>query len=221
MLKEFFSKLTSLTGPGTAIQEVLYGFIMALTFAYAVRFGLLHFDSKVSFMITVTGMDLTWGVIDGIIFFYIWALDIRRHTRVISNADGMDRESRVQELMDSFSGTPLDAVNDEEKRKVCESLLDKPVQSREEFKADRKAMFLNSVGCVFFSNVALIPVLGPLFFIDDFVYALEIACWISAIGLFIVGYYMAPYVGLRRITTGAVLAGISLIISVAAVFTGG
>ncbi len=221
MLKEFFRKLTSLTGPGTAIQEVLYGFIMALTFAYAVRFGLLHFDSKVSFMLTVTGMDLTWGVIDGIIFFYVWALDIRRHTRVISNADGMSREARVQELMDSFSGTPLDAVNDEEKRKVCESLLDKPVQSREEFKADRKAMFLNSVGCVIFSNVALIPVLGPLFFIDDFIFALEMACWISTICLFIVGYYMAPYLGLGRISTGAVLAGISLVISVAAVFTGG
>ena len=220
MIKEFFGKMTSLTGPGTALQEVLYGFIMPLIFVYSARFGIIQFENEVSFSLTVIGMDLTWGVIDGIIFYYVWTLDVRRHTRVIANVENMDRESRLNEIIDAFSGTPLDVVSDEDKRKVCDSLLDMKVQSNEEFQSDRKAMILNSVGCVFFSNVALIPVLLPLLFFD-FMEALEAACWISSICLFVTGYLMAPYLGARPLPTGLLLAGISIAISVVAVFTGG
>ncbi len=221
VIRRFLSWMVSLTGPGTALQEVLYGFIMALIFVYAARFGLLEFSDKASFAITVTGMCLTWGVIDGIIFYYIWALDARRQHRLITNADNMDRESRLNEVMDSFAGTTLDILSDKDKREICDMILDKGVQSAEEHRADERSMAGNSLGCVFFGVVGLIPILLPLLFFEDLIYALGVSCILSALSLFIIGYLMGPYLGLNRIMTGVFLAGISVVISVISVFTGG
>lgn len=221
MKHDLFSRLIALTGPGTALQEILYGFIMGLIFIYGALFGLLEFESTTAFVIAEVGMCVTWGVIDGIIFYYIWTLETRRTYEVITNNAGMDRESRVNEIMDSLSGTALDVISDEEKRAVCQNILDKEIQSVEELRSDNKAMIMNSLGCVFFGSIALVPLLAPLLFIDDFMEAIEMSCWIASIVLFFTGYSIAPYIRANRILTGVVLAGISLLISIIAVFTGG
>jgi len=221
VIGSFLKKMMSYTGPGTALQEVLYGIIMALIFVYAYRFGILEFPDKPSFMITVLGMDITWGVIDGIIFYYIWDLDSRRQYRIFTNKDGMDRESRVDELVDCFSGTALDILSDKDKREVCDMILDKGVQSPQEYMEDRKTMMKNSLGCVFFGVIGVVPIFLPLFFIDDMMDAMGMSCVFSAVALFIVGYLMGPKIGANRFLTGIVLAGISIVISVISVFTGG
>ncbi len=221
MVGKLTSRMLSYTGPSTALQEVLYGFIMALIFVYGVRFGVLEFSDKFSFAVTVTGMCLTWGVIDGIIFYYIWLLDTRRTYRVITNAEGRDRESRKNEIMDSLSGTALDVLSDQNKDAICDMMLDKEVQSEAEYEEDRKAMVKNSIGCVFFGVVALIPVLLPLLFFEDLIYALGVSCILSGLSLFVTGYLMGPYIGLNRFVMGLFLAGISFVISVISVFTGG
>lgn len=221
VIKQLFSKLVSLTGPGTALQEVLYGFIMALIFVYAARFGLIEFSDKASFAITVLGMCLTWGVIDGIIFYYIWVLDARRQYRVIANEENMDRESRLNEIVDCFSGTALDILSDKDKVEICNMILDKKVQSKEEYKADAKSMLGYSLGCVFFGVIALVPILLPLPFFEDLIYALGVSCILSALSLFITGYFMGSYLGLNRFVAGTILAGISIAISIISVFTGG
>ncbi len=213
--------MTSFTGPGTALQEILYGFIMALIFVYGVRFGVLEFKDAASFSLAVIGMCVTWGIIDGIIFYYIWVLDSRRQTKLIANEYKLDRETRINMLMDDFAGTPMDVITDEDKRAICDYMLDKKVQSEEEHNEDRKAMFLNSVGCAFFGSIPVIPILLPLLFFDDYLKALEISCYISSALLFLLGYKMARYLGTNRLVTGLVLAGISLGISIISVFTGG
>ena len=74
-MKRVIGSLVSLTGPGTALQELLYGFIMALIFVYAARFGVLTFSSVQEYALVQIGMIATWGTIDGIIFYYIAMCD--------------------------------------------------------------------------------------------------------------------------------------------------
>ena len=221
MIGKLISRMMSATGPSTALQETLYGFIMALIFAYGARFGLIEFSDKGAFAITVTGMCLTWGVIDGIIFYYIWYFDARRQSMIVSNTVNADRGSRLNEVLDYASGTILDILSDKDKTEMCDRILDMGVQSQEEFEEDKRAMIRNSVGCVFFGVIGLVPILLPLIFFEDLIYALGISCLLSGLSLFVVGYLMGPYLGLGRFITGAFLAGISLVISVISVFTGG
>ena len=213
--------MLSYTGAGTALQELMYGFIMALIFVYGTRFGVLEFSDVVTFSLTVIGMCVTWGVIDGIIFYYIWKMDARRQMKIISNEDNMPREERLSELMDYFDGTALSIVSDKDVERICNDILDCQVESAEEFEADRKKQIQNSIGCAFFGSIPVIPVLIPLYIIDDLMDALFASCLVSSVLLFIIGYSMAKYIGTNKFLTGAVLAGISLAISVVSVFTGG
>jgi hypothetical protein len=221
VIRRFLTKLVTLTGPSTAFQELLSGIIMALILVYTVRFGLTEFNDKEGFAVAVIGMCVTWGIIDGILSFYSWEVDARRQTKVLRNEDNTSRESRLNEIVDSFSGTALDLLSNKCEREVCDTILDKELQSQEEFKEDEKSMKKSSLGCIFFSALGLIPVLTPLFFFDDLIEALEVSCILSAIFLFGVGFIMGPYLSVNRFILGAFLAGVSIVISVISVFTGG
>ena len=148
-------------------------------------------------------------------------MDARRQIKIISNDDNMPREERLSELMDYFDGTALSIVSDKDVERICNDILDCQVESAEEFEADRKKQIKNSIGCAFFGSIPVIPVLIPLYIIDDLMDALFASCLVSSALLFIIGYSMAKYIGTNKFLTGAVLAGISLAISVVSVFTGG
>ena len=83
----FFKELIRMTGLGTSLQELLYAIIMALIFVYAARFGVVEFSGVGELLLVQTGMLVTWGVIDGIIFYYIGVCDQRRFRRLISNEE--------------------------------------------------------------------------------------------------------------------------------------
>lgn len=70
-----FGRLVDATGPSTALQELLYGFIMALIFVNAARLGILEYSDPMDFVLVIIGMNATWGAIDGIIFYYLGVCD--------------------------------------------------------------------------------------------------------------------------------------------------
>lgn len=210
----------SATGPSTAIQEILYGFIMALILVTATRVSSQPIQPT-HFMLMVTGMIATWGAIDGIIFYFLGVCNQLRHFRLIRNDYGLDREARIQMMMDELSATPVDALDPEDQRAICESILDKRLEDVVAVKEDRRAMLMNSVGCFIWSILTLVPVLLPVILIDDFDTALIVSSSLSSIMLFFVGYYLALDIGTNRWLTGLVLTGVSWAITIVSTFTGG
>ena len=133
----------------------------------------------------------------------------------------MSREERVNALIDEFAATPLDILSESDKRWVCEKMLDRGVQSEEEAREDYKGMLLSSIGCVFITLLTLIPIVMPVLLIPDFMNALEVASRLSTVILFFIGFHIAPYLGLNKWITALTLTGISLGISIVAIYTGG
>jgi VIT1/CCC1 family predicted Fe2+/Mn2+ transporter len=133
----------------------------------------------------------------------------------------MDREKRIDELLDEFASTPLDVLTDADQRAICEKILDRDLQSEEEAKADRRAMAWSSVACVILTALTTIPIIVPVLLISDFMNALLAASLTSSFILFAVGYYLGPYLDVNRWITGFTFALITLTISVISVFTGG
>ena len=213
--------LIRMTGISTSVQELLYAIIMALIFVYAARFGVLEFSGVGEFVLVQFGMLFTWGVIDGIIFYWLGVCDQRRYCRIISNEADMTKEQRIEALMDEFGATPLDVLTEEEERIVCERILDRQIESEEYLRADRKAMALSSLGCVIVSLLALIPIILPVLLIDDFQLALVVISFLSSIILFFVGCRMSKDLGTNRFLTGLFLMMMSLVIAIVSVFTGG
>ena len=119
-MPKLLHELIRMTGISTSVQELLYAIIMAMIFVYAARFGVLEFAGVGEFILVQFGMLFTWGVIDGIIFYWLGACDQRRYCRIISNDVNQTKEQRIEALMDEFGATPLDVLTEEEERIVCE-----------------------------------------------------------------------------------------------------
>ena len=220
-MTKFFENLLRMTGISTSVQEILYAIIMALIFVYAARFGVIEFSGVGEFVLVQFGMLVTWGAIDGIIFYYLGVCDQRRYRRIISNDVNMDKGERVEALMDEFGATPLDVLTEEEERAICEMILDRELESAEASRADRIAMAKSSLGCVIVSLFALIPVIVPVLLIDDFQTALVAVSFVTSAVLFFVGFHLAKILGTNRLLTGLLILSMSLAIAVISVFTGG
>ncbi len=220
MAFEAIKKLIHATGPSTALQELLYGFIMALIFVYATRFGILDYEDPLDFLIVITGMNATWGVIDGIILYYLAVCSQRRYIKILSDKGG-DRERKINELMDEFGSTPLDVLQNEDMRKICETMLDRGLQSEEDSREDRRSMMYSSIGCIIVTLMTLIPFYVVLLLVPDFMFALKVVSFVVSAILFFIGYYMGPYLGVNRWIAGITLMLISLSIALISTFTGG
>lgn len=209
------------TGPSTALQELLYGFIMELIFVNAALLEVMKFDSATDFIIVITGMNATWGAIDGIIFYYLADGNQLRYNRIIRNDDNYSREYRRKVLISEFSSSPLNVLTDEEQERICDEILDKELQSAEQARNDHIDMAKSSIGCWILTMLTLIPMIVPLLLIPDFFMALRVGTILCSVVLFGIGYLIAPYLGRNRWATGLLLAGLSLLISLVSTFTGG
>ena len=215
-----FRGIVRKTGPGLAIQEVLYGFIMALIYVTAARVGVLSYTDTTNLVILIIGMNLTWGLIDAVVFYIVDVFDQRKFIRIMS-ACNLPHEKKVEMMLDEFSGTPLDILDPEDERRICEGILSKRLESESERLSDRRAMRDSALACFLITILTTIPIIVPLMVIDDIDIALMVASSLSSVCLFFIGFRMERYLGVNRWVAGLFLALIGWAITIAATFTGG
>ncbi len=217
-----FRGIVRKTGPSLAVQEVLYGFIMALIFVTAARIGIFDFGyDRERLVALIVGMNLTWGAIDAIVFYMLGVFEQKRFIRVMSNTDGLDDELRVRILLDSFSGTPLDILDPKSEEEACRRILKLDLENPEEQALDRKDLMHSCIGCFIITALTIIPVVLPIIVIGNLDLALTVASMVSSVILMAVGYALGPMVGVERWKLALILTAISWTITVAATFTGG
>ena len=105
-------RLVRYTGRGLALQEALYGFIMAMLFISAAAFGLLSVESNTEMIILIVGMDFSWGMIDMVIFYFIDVAEQRKKLRILNNEEKL-YDDRRKVIRDNLSGTIAGCVDDE------------------------------------------------------------------------------------------------------------
>ncbi len=216
-----FEGIVSKTGPGLAIQEVLYGFIMGLIFVTAARVGVLDYPGKVHLAVLIIGMNLTWGAIDAVVFYLVGMFDQRNFVRIMSNPENLDETERIRLLEYAFSGTPLDLLEPESEREICRNILKQKMQSEEQMAADRRALMESSIACFIITALTIIPIILPILLVEDVATGLAASSALSSIVLFFIGFKLEKYVGVNRWVLGFGLAGVSWAITIVSTFTGG
>ena len=215
-----FRGIVRKTGPGLAIQEVLYGFIMALIYVTAARIGILRYTDTLNLVILIIGMNFTWGLIDAVVFYMVDVFDQRKFVRIMSACD-LPHERKVEMMLDEFSGTPLDILDPEDERMICEEILSMTMENESERLSDRRAMRDSAVACFIITILTTIPIVVPLLLIEDTEIALTVASGLSSICLFFIGFRMERYLGVNRWAAGLFLTAIGWAITITATFTGG
>lgn len=216
-----FRRLVGITGVSLALQELLYGLIMALIFITAARVGVLHYTDRENLVILIMGMNLTWGAIDAIVFYLLDIFEQRRFVGIMNGSRNIPRERRVDMMMDSFSGTPLDILDPASEREVCERILDMEIEGPGRLAMDRRDMAMSSLGCFVITALTILPTALPVLLFEDVDTGLAVASGLSSVILMVVGYRMGPILGVNRWVLALALTGFSWAITVVATFTGG
>ena len=215
----FVRRIWNNTGPDLVMQELLYGFIMALLFVTATRAGVIPFEGKLDLCLLIIGMNVTWGAIDAILFYMIDVFNQRRFINIMNSCG--TRGDCVDAMMDEFGGTPLDILDPEDERKVCEMILESRIAEGFDLRRDRRDMAYSAIGCFLVTVLTIFPVIIPILVLPDIGTGTAVASLVSAALLFLVGWDMGDRLGTSRLKTGLAVLCVATVLILVGTFTGG
>lgn len=221
MVMRLTGKLISNTGPGLAIQEALYGFIMAMIFVNAAQAGIFTFNSNIHLAFIIFSMNFTWGVIDALIIILVGSLERKRDIQILSKSRDNDCEECEAIVEDDLSGTILGAIDPKDERQIVRQILSSRIESEEELRKDRADLLKTGISSFVITILAALPALIPLLLIPDLTTALFIASALGAVALFFVGYTMSKYIGANKWKMAVILTLVGWSVTIMATFMGG
>lgn len=214
-------KLVSNTGPGLAVQEVLYGFIMAMIFVNAAQVGIIQVDSNLHLALVIFSMNFTWGLIDAMVVVLVGDLERRRSMLILSRSGGgLCPECRAM-VEDDLSGTIVDAIDPEEEGEIIDRILSSRIESEDEVRKDRRALRRAGASSFAITVLSALPAIIPLLLIPNLHAALFAASAFGAAALFFVGYAMSRHVGVGKWRMASAFLLIGLAVTLLATFMGG
>ena len=219
MMTTFIMRLVRNTGRGLALQEALYGFIMAMLFITASAFGLINVETNMDVIVLIVGMNFSWGAIDMVIFYFIDVAEQRKHLRILEGKYLYDDKKKV--IRDNLSGTIVGCLDRETEEKVVDMIAEGGLESRQEERADRMDLMRSAVSSFVITMLTVIPSVLCLLIIEDLKDALMFAGITSSICMFFIGYLLGPYFGTKGWISGSMVLLLALGITAAATVTGG
>ena len=215
----FIIRLVRNTGRGLALQEALYGFIMAMLFITASAFGLINVESNTDVIVLIVGMNFSWGAIDMVIFYFIDVAEQRKHYRILKGQGLYDDKKKV--IRDNLSGTIVGMLDEDDENRIIDIIAESDIESFEEIRNDRKDLFKSAFSSFVITMLTVIPSVLCLLIVEDLKDALMFAGITSSICMFFIGYLLGPYLGTKGWISGSMVLLLALGITAAATVTGG
>ncbi len=218
---KFVKAFVGYTGLELAVQEALYGFVMALTFIISAQVGLIKFDSSLRLVILIIGMNFVWGFIDMYIFYKMDVFAQGRYAKIVNNKDKHPENTR-KAVYNELGSTIFDVLSEEDKEEAVNLVMKSAVEDCEAMKSDRKDMFLSGLSCFIITLLTTIPIILSLLLIPNMHLSLWVASSLAIISLFFTGYMLDSGDSFKnRAYTGLSIAFIALGLTLLATYLGG
>jgi hypothetical protein len=211
---------------GSWLSEWLYGFIMV-----AVVTGMLNGFSGIDpqlfraeltlWLVIVTfGVNITWGLIDGLTVIYGGLTDKADQEKLIGQLkkDRNNPELRGR-LMDLLGDTVADYLSDENKEALLDRIIDEGPEHKKRYtltKEDRRIL-LATASC---DILAVIPVILPFIVLGFVPLALTLSRLIAAIAIGFIVYRYAEHTGRRKWLAAGIFFVLTLIMMVVTFYFG-
>ncbi|MGE0015605.1 MAG: VIT1/CCC1 transporter family protein [Candidatus Methanomethylophilaceae archaeon] len=221
MVVPLTGKLIANTGLGLAIQEALYGFIMAMIFVNAAQVGIISFDSNTHLAFIIFSMNFTWGVIDALIIILVGSIERKRDINILSKSRENDCSECDSIVKDDLSGTILGAIEPADEQRIIWQILSSKPESDQELSKDRAELIRTGMSSFVITLLAALPAIIPLLLIEDLTSALFVASALGSVALFFVGYTISKYIGANRWGMAVVMTLVGWSVTIMATFMGG
>lgn len=213
------SKIVDLAGGENTVMESLYGFIMPLVLLVTALFGIVSVDNNLNMVILILGMNFSWGFIDMMLFHYVDNLSQKRYIRVLT--DDSPYETKRTLIKKFLSGSVVGLMDEKDEDRIIDEVLKSELKSSDEIKQITHDDLISSAMCLVITMLTTIPPILCLIFVPELRLAMTVAAVTSSIFLFIVGWKIGPYLGIKGWKTGAALLIISMTATTVASIFGG
>ena len=202
------------------ISEILFGLIMVLTFTGTISASTSGKQEVRELLWAALGCNIAWGLVDGIM--YLMDVLVGRAYNVMQLNRIKRSESKVESreiIRDNLSPLLADLMDNEDIDRLDEKLKKLPELSV------RKTFILKDflIAGQIFILVFLVtfPVALPFLFIDNVALAMRISNGVALVLLFIGGFTLARYSGLRPVITALAYTAIGVFLVALTMILGG
>ncbi len=223
MVRSLFRLVTKHIGPTYALQEILYGLIMALGTISTVSIGIgLDSNSRYTLIVAAVGVNITWGLADMIMYMLTKNFDRMRHQQL---ADAIisepDEDWPLDVIEYDLSDTIVETLDPADRHRIYRDIMDS--ESRAVGRPLRFSVghFYGGLACLLITILAALPLVVPLLLITSLSLGLRVASLLAVGLLFLAGYLWAPYAGLRKEWAGLGMMGVGAVITLATLVLGG
>ena len=206
--------------PADRLGEILFGLIMALGFTGAVRIGHAEADCRALF-IHITGCNLAWAVVDGVLFVLTALFERGRRVRLARDVQrAPTEEAALQQIGREIDGPLVSLMTPEERRQVHRWMLAvarrpaPPARVRREDMLGGRAVALVIV-------LATLPVVVPFLVMGNPNVAVRVSNLVATVQLFLLGAWWGRVVGARPLHVGAGLTLVAVAMVLVTIVLGG
>lgn len=179
--------------------------------------------SRFGLVILIATVNLLWAVVDGLLLIFTNLLERGRHNKMISTIKSSDKNLAIQTVSSELSGTIINALDEEDKIHIAETILGKILSSStntaKKFKISSRDI-LGSVIVIFFVFLPSILILPFFLFIANLSTAILISNIIGILILFGFGYRLGGCIKRNKILIGLTVAIIGLAVMIAGTVLG-
>ena len=202
--------------PIERVSEVLFGLIMVLTFTGSLSVASPERSEVREMLVGAIGCNLAWGIVDAVMYVMssvmLRARAIRLLRKVQVASDPAEARAAIAGMLSAFAVARLRPEILEMAREDLAAIKDAP--PRAPFTRDDCVGAVEVFLLVFLSTF---PVVVPFIVMSDARAALRMSNWIAVTMLFIGGWSLGHYAGLRpwamglgMATLGAALVGLTI-----------
>jgi hypothetical protein len=223
MVRYWLHHLIRHTGPTYALQELIYGLVMALGTISTVSIGIgLDPSSRDILVVAAVGVNVTWGLADMIMYMVTKNFDRLRHQRMaeVIRADD-DGEYPLEAVEDDLSETIVATLDPADQQRIYLDVMDSASRAVGRPLRFSAGHFYGGLTCLLLTVLAAVPMVVPLLLIDPLSFGLRVASTMAIALLFLTGYLWAPYAGLRRWRAGLAMMAVGAVITLATLVLGG
>jgi VIT1/CCC1 family predicted Fe2+/Mn2+ transporter len=213
MAKEDFWKIhlkewTVLDKP-TRIAEILFGLIMVLTFTGTISVSTAGKQEVRELLWAALGCNLAWGLVDGIMYLMDKVIghahDLNQLNRLKLSKDAAESRGIFKE---NFSPLIVHLMDDKEIDKLSAKLKVLPELSIKNTLVLKDFLIAGQIFLLVF--LITLPVSLPFLFIPDVAFAMRISNGVALFLLFIGGFSLGRYAGIKPFITALTYTAIGV-----------
>jgi VIT1/CCC1 family predicted Fe2+/Mn2+ transporter len=207
--------------PADRLGEILFALIMALGFTAAVRLSDEQVNSR-ELLIAITGCNLAWGIVDGVMFVLTSLFERGRKARAVRDVrNAPDEASALAAIERELNAPLLDLTSPSEREQLLRRVLELVRRSEIETVRLRVGDLLGGTAVALVIVLATVPVVVPFLFVNDPMLAARLSNLVALVELGLVGARWGQATGASPIWIAIGLTTVGLVLVAITIALGG